>query len=158
MIRATDLPDIVVAVNDCVLAHGHPDKVPAGALALRRIPPEAALDCERLLKGARLPADPVQAAAEWCRLIGKFARTGRTGNDPHGVTGPHANPPGGWDAILRNAEKRPHLAVLVRNFRASGHPACLNAIMTNADSNLWLTYYTGRDTLPAETVGTLSAG
>lgn len=68
--------------------------------------------------------------------------------DTHGVTGPYANPPGGWEAIIRNAEKRPRLALLVRNYRASKHPACLNAIMDNCDANLWLTYYTGADTNP----------
>lgn len=68
--------------------------------------------------------------------------------DTHGVSGRYANPPGGWDSILRNAKKRPRLQVFVRNYRASKHPAMLNAIMDNADANLWLTYYTGNDTAP----------
>ena len=64
--------------------------------------------------------------------------------DTHNVTGPYANPPGGWEAILLAAATRPSLALLARNYRASKHPACLNAIMANADSNLWITYYTGK--------------
>jgi len=53
-----------------------------------------------------------------------------------------------WPAVIEAAKLRSHLARLAANYEASGHPACLNAIMDNADANLWLTYYTGTVTQP----------
>lgn len=52
-----------------------------------------------------------------------------------------------WPAILEAAKLRPRLARLAENYERTGHPACLNAIMDNADANLWITYYTGEVTL-----------
>ena len=51
-----------------------------------------------------------------------------------------------WDAIIEAAKARPRLKTLAENYERTGHPACLNAIMDNADANLWITYYTGRIT------------
>jgi len=48
-----------------------------------------------------------------------------------------------WDAVIEAAKRRPRLKTLVENWKKTGHPASLNAIMDNADANLWLTYYTG---------------
>ncbi len=61
-------------------------------------------------------------------------------------TGPYQ--PKDWSAILEAAKLRPNLKLLADNYERTGHPACLNAIMANADANLWLTYYTGRVTQP----------
>jgi hypothetical protein len=54
-----------------------------------------------------------------------------------------------WAAILEAAALRPHLRRLVANYERTEHPACLSAIMNNADANLWITYYTGRITDPS---------
>ena len=49
-----------------------------------------------------------------------------------------------WDAIIEAAKLRPRLSNLIKTYERTGHPGCLNAIMDNADANLWLTYHTGR--------------
>lgn len=49
-----------------------------------------------------------------------------------------------WQAVIEAARLRPHLTHLVANYERTGHPGCLNTIMDNADSNLWITYHTGR--------------
>ena len=49
-----------------------------------------------------------------------------------------------WYQVIEAAKLRPRLKILVENYEKSGHPACLNAIMNNADVNLWITYHTGR--------------
>jgi len=49
-----------------------------------------------------------------------------------------------WKEILIEAKKRPHLKTLVKNYEKFKHPSCLNAIMNNGDTNLWITYYTGK--------------
>ena len=49
-----------------------------------------------------------------------------------------------WDAIVKAALLKPHLKLLAENYLKTKHPACLNAIMDNADANLWITYYTGK--------------
>ena len=51
-----------------------------------------------------------------------------------------------WSQIIEAAKLRPRLKGLAENYEKTGHPACLNAIMDNADANLWITYYTGRIT------------
>jgi hypothetical protein len=48
-----------------------------------------------------------------------------------------------WPAVIESAKVRPMLKKIVSNYESTGHPACLNAIMDNADANLWITYYTG---------------
>jgi hypothetical protein len=53
-----------------------------------------------------------------------------------------------WPKVVEAAKLRPQLAHLAINYEASRHPGCLNAIMDNADANLWMTYYTGRITRP----------
>jgi hypothetical protein len=53
-----------------------------------------------------------------------------------------------WRAVIEAAKLRPRLKHLVQCYERTGHPACLNAIMTNADANLWLTYNTGKITQP----------
>lgn len=54
-----------------------------------------------------------------------------------------------WDAVIEAAAKRPHLENVLSKYKETGHPACLNVIMDNADANLWLTYYSGRITNPS---------
>lgn len=51
-----------------------------------------------------------------------------------------------WPQIIDAAKLRPKLQHLAKIYEKTGHPACLNAIMDNADANLWITYYTGRIT------------
>jgi hypothetical protein len=53
-----------------------------------------------------------------------------------------------WAAVIKSAKLRPRLQTLVANYEKTGHPACLNAIMDNADANLWITFYTGAETKP----------
>ena len=53
-----------------------------------------------------------------------------------------------WDKVVEAAKLRPQLKRLAYNWEQTGHPACLNAIMDNADANLWITYYTGGITQP----------
>jgi len=54
-----------------------------------------------------------------------------------------------WPAVIEAAKRRRHLRKVAENYELTGHPACLNTIMVNADANLWLTYYTGRVTDPS---------
>jgi phosphopantetheinyl transferase len=61
--------------------------------------------------------------------------------DTHGVSGAYSHPPCGWDRIIEYALTRPHLAHLARNFQTTKHPACLNAIVANADAGFWLVWY-----------------
>ena len=49
-----------------------------------------------------------------------------------------------WPQVIEAAKLRPTLKPLADNYEVTGHAGCLNAIMDNADANLWLTYYTGR--------------
>lgn len=51
-----------------------------------------------------------------------------------------------WPQIIEAAKLRPRLKILAENYEQTGHPACLNTIMDNADANLWITYHTGRIT------------
>ena len=51
-----------------------------------------------------------------------------------------------WPAVIEAAKLRPRLKRLATNYEATGHPACLNSIMDNADAGLWITYHTGRVT------------
>jgi hypothetical protein len=51
-----------------------------------------------------------------------------------------------WPQIIQAAKLRPRIKTLVDNYEKTGHAGCLNAIMDNADANLWITYYTGRIT------------
>ena len=62
-------------------------------------------------------------------------------------TGPYAGCKH-WDAVLESAKRRPRLRQLADQYERTGHPACLNTIMGNADAPLWLTYHTGRVTDP----------
>lgn len=54
-----------------------------------------------------------------------------------------------WPEVVEAAKRLPELKKVVNNYLSTGHPACLNAIMDNADANLWITYYTGRIVGPA---------
>ncbi len=65
--------------------------------------------------------------------------------DSHGVTSVYANPPGGWPAVIEAASHVPQLRRLVENYRRTRHPACLNALMTNAPAEVWLAYHCGAD-------------
>ena len=51
-----------------------------------------------------------------------------------------------WPKIIESTKLRPRLKHLAENYEKTGQPACLNAIMDNADANLWITYHTGRMT------------
>ena len=46
--------------------------------------------------------------------------------------------------VIEAAKLRPSLKKLSMEYEATQHPGCLNAIMDNADANLWITYYTGK--------------
>lgn len=49
-----------------------------------------------------------------------------------------------WDAVLDAVDKLPADSPLHRladNYRATRHPACLNAIMRNAPCDLWIAYH-----------------
>jgi hypothetical protein len=61
--------------------------------------------------------------------------------DTHGVTGAYSHPPCGWDKVLAYAATRPNLRRFAENYHRTRHPACLNAIMSQADSGLWLVWY-----------------
>lgn len=54
-----------------------------------------------------------------------------------------------WRRILEEARKIPRLRKIVENHDATGHPACLNAIMDAAlgedSGHLWLIYYTPKE-------------
>ena len=53
-----------------------------------------------------------------------------------------------WENVIAAAKLRPRLKRIVENYEITKHPGCLNSIMDNADSNLWITYHTGRITNP----------
>jgi len=60
-------------------------------------------------------------------------------------TGKYAGKPEAtWITILAAAKRIPRLRKLAENYEATGHPACLNAIMDNAtapsDGALWLIF------------------
>lgn len=46
-----------------------------------------------------------------------------------------------WPAVLEAAKRNPRLRRLVENYDRTKHPACLNAIMDNADGPTWLAFY-----------------
>ena len=50
-----------------------------------------------------------------------------------------------WLKILEAAKRIPRLHPLAENYERTGHPACLNAIMSNAigadAGHLWLIFY-----------------